>query len=419
VEILMDKDIDYDEETKVPGYSKFTCTRGGDVYSYMTGVRKIVSQNDRSGYNHVSVTSDSGKRSRVGTHRVVAMTYLPNPLNLPFVNHKDGNRRNNIDNNLEWITPSDNTKHSHQVLGARTTTRKVVHATLDGTLIAEYDSIIYASSQTGVGITLICSICRGTRIKYQGTTWHYAENFKGQPVAIKKTRAAIVRRYDKNMKLLEETNGVNLTAKAIKADPASITRAARNNTLFRGFYWKCEIYKPQVKVVKEDVASKTWKKLPEFPLYRISRDGSAIYSERSKINMNLVVIDGYSIAKIRNKSGKTKVMRMHRLVALAYIPNPKRLPVVNHKNGNKLDNSVENLEWCSYTHNALHAYASGLKTPPYRRIYLLSDDSSEILEEYKSLKEAVQNAQFGLTKMRRILKGDITIEGENYTYAPR
>ena len=56
-----------------------------------------------------------------------------------------------------------------------------------------------------------------------------------------------------------------------------------------------------------------------------------------------------------------KPFRVHRLVAQAYIPNPENYPIINHINGIRNDNRVENIEWCNYSHNAKHARAIGLQ----------------------------------------------------------
>lgn len=66
--------------------------------------------------------------------------------------------------------------------------------------------------------------------------------------------------------------------------------------------------------------------------------------------------DGYLLVSL-HKNGKVKAGKVHRLVAQAFIPNPDKLPQVNHKNENKQDNRVSNLEWCSAKYNI--NYGSG------------------------------------------------------------
>lgn len=60
------------------------------------------------------------------------------------------------------------------------------------------------------------------------------------------------------------------------------------------------------------------------------------------------------------KDGVHSVIRLHRVVAQAFLDNPDNLPQINHKDGNKTNNAVSNLEWCTASYNQLHAYKTGL-----------------------------------------------------------
>ena len=72
---------------------------------------------------------------------------------------------------------------------------------------------------------------------------------------------------------------------------------------------------------------------------------------------------GYLYAMIQLSNGKQKNCRVHRLVAEHFLPNPDNMEEVNHKDGNKENNHVGNLEWCTRSHNVQHSYDTGLKHP--------------------------------------------------------
>ena len=104
-----------------------------------------------------------------------------------------------------------------------------------------------------------------------------------------------------------------------------------------------------------------------FEGYTISTSGE-VYSHFSNKVLSLSEDkNGYLIVTLSGKgvsnpkAGRTK--KVHRLVAEAFIPNPKNLPQVNHKDGDKRHNSVENLEWCTGLENNRHAIKTGLRDP--------------------------------------------------------
>lgn len=65
--------------------------------------------------------------------------------------------------------------------------------------------------------------------------------------------------------------------------------------------------------------------------------------------------------------GIRQTFSVHRLVAVAFLPNPNKHPVVNHINHNHLDNRASNLEWCTYSHNTKHAIAAGRMDHVYKQ----------------------------------------------------
>ena len=134
---------------------------------------------DHKGYKVVSLYNDNGYRKTIKVHRLVAMAFLPNPNNLPEVNHKDEDKTNNCVDNLEWCTCEYNilygTKIERTAMANRcclTTSKKIYSVDFDGN-IEHFDSIGDASRITGLAHNNIVRALKG-RCKTCGRKkWYY------------------------------------------------------------------------------------------------------------------------------------------------------------------------------------------------------------------------------------------------------
>jgi hypothetical protein len=103
-----------------------------------------------------------------------------------------------------------------------------------------------------------------------------------------------------------------------------------------------------------------FKSIPNHPNYEAS-DTGIIRNKTTKRHLKgKIDMYGYHAVVIKNVYNKKKYPTVHRLVALTFIDNINNYPQVNHIDGNKLNNNIENLEWCTAQHNVQHAYATGL-----------------------------------------------------------
>lgn len=103
--------------------------------------------------------------------------------------------------------------------------------------------------------------------------------------------------------------------------------------------------------------------------------------------------------------GKRKYIRVHRLVAETFIPNPNNFPMVNHKDGNKLNNRVDNLEWCTNSYNTQQAYNSGLYKSTYRCGVLAKNKLTGELKEFVSIRSCAESLNINRKTLTGILKG--------------
>lgn len=119
--------------------------------------------------------------------------------------------------------------------------------------------------------------------------------------------------------------------------------------------------------------------------YIITKDG-AVYNIETEYKLKDFTIsaNGYHAINIGlGKRGYYKTCTIHRLLGRAYIPNPNKKKVINHIDGDKLNNSLDNLEWCTYSENNIHAFRTGLKKPTKPIIGEASNLSSHTEDEVR------------------------------------
>jgi hypothetical protein len=122
------------------------------------------------------------------------------------------------------------------------------------------------------------------------------------------------------------------------------------------------MYIPYIRYMEE-----TWKPIVGFEgLYEISSFGRVKSLIKRGSYRELIkrtgrdISTGYHTVQL-TKGNKPRDYRIHRLVALAHLENPNNYPVVNHLDGNKSNNRLDNLEWTTYSKNTLHSYSLGLQ----------------------------------------------------------
>ena len=148
--------------------------------------------------------------------------------------------------------------------------------------------------------------------------------------------------------------------------------------------------------------------------YIITINGD-IYNKHGRQMKSRVNKYGYKLINLVNDAGIRKAVAVHRLVALTYLNKIVSKPIVNHINGDKQDNRVSNLEWCTYRENTLHAQSIGKMPKATVKVATRYEPGKPVQcsngKVYKSLQAAVEAGD--ATSARGIYS---VIKGEQKTH---
>lgn len=196
------------EEWKIiEKYPDYMISNLGNVKSLKYGKERMLKQKiNKNGYCNIAICKD-GKQKTYLVHRIVATHFLPNPNNLPQVNHRDENKQNNCVENLEFCTHQYNNtygtrleKCSKSMIGKNkgkiSHHKYIVQLSLNDIPIEVYSSLSDASRKTKTNKGKICECCKGTRNKTNNYKFKYLSD-----IQLLNTTLTITTRIDKVKKV--------------------------------------------------------------------------------------------------------------------------------------------------------------------------------------------------------------------------
>jgi hypothetical protein len=294
----------------------------------------------KGGYYHISLRNEI-KRKNLKVHRLVAFAFIENHENKSDVNHIDKNKLNNNISNLNWMTRKENNIHRCQGIKISSNKNKQVLRIDNNTneVLEKYNSI----EQAGI--------------------WAFENGYTKTP-------------HNGRNAIGNCVTGLSKLAYKFRWEYENKYQDLDNEI------WKEVILEEPIKIDKKYFVSN----LGRF------KNSSGMIMENYKVNEN-----GYIRIYIYNKT-----YALHRLIAAAFIENPDNKEQVNHIDGVKLNNSLENLEWVTNTENQIHKFKTGLADKSKRKIIQYDLEMNE-LNRFNSIVEASQSLKIGLGGIKAVL----------------
>jgi hypothetical protein len=296
------------------------------------------------GYYHISLKNNNCSKS-LKVHRLVALAFIENPENKKTVNHKNKNKLDNTVSNLEWATMEEQAKHKSIGLIYKSNKNKHINRLdkITGEILQNYNSI----EDAGI--------------------WAF-----------------------ENKLTCNSHNGRNAIGNCING----LSKSAY------GFRWE---------YIDNSLDDEEWREINKNKLFKIEiitdkkyyvsnlgrfKNSCGTIMNNYKVNEN-----GYIRVYIYNKT-----FALHRLVALTFLENPENKKTVNHKDGNKLNNSIDNLEFATVKEQQIHKFEIGLGNNFTRKIKQY-DLEGKFIQEFNSIVDASKKMGVNKSNIRGVLIG--------------
>ena len=204
-----------------------------------------------NGYLYITIAEEPGKFRPRRLHRVIAETFIPNPLNLPQINHINEDKTDNRVCNLEWCTAEYNTFYGHRIEKFAKSNRNnpalskgVNQYDLEGNYLRNFPSAAEASRYLGRDCVAACRIGQCCRHLFKtgnsayGYLWEFSsEDNIGRPIEKLQTKGFPVYQYSIDRQFIKRWDTVKEAVEVLNLNYSSICRAYTHGTICGGFRW--------------------------------------------------------------------------------------------------------------------------------------------------------------------------------------
>lgn len=354
---------------KIPNFKQCKVTTCGQVYSVkLKRFRKLQVRNGHHVFGIVNRKTNYERTFKLD--KLVIQTFNPHDdhIHRPII-HIDGNTLNNNLNNLKWGTKCNLQKNEPQEMTCNC--KKCEFVKING-----YSN--YLISKCGTIYSLSRHIIKSQYINMCGYySTSLSVNNKSKTCSVHKLVAQTFIDNPNNYKIVNHKDGNKLNNHTTNLEWCTY----KQNT--QHAYELDLIEHKKISPILPIPESK-WKIIDDFDNYSVSNKGQVKNIQTEKI-LTPIMNSGYYTVHLYG-SNINKRLRIHRLVAINFINNPNNYKIVNHKDGNKLNNCIENLEWCTHKQNIQHAHDTHLIRTKKAVIQLSLDGKT--LNRFDSIREA-------------------------------
>jgi hypothetical protein len=193
-----------------------------------------------------------------------------------------------------------------------------------------------------------------------------------------------IQQFSLNNELIKEWNSLDEITKELKYNGSHISNnyLGKKKTAY-GFIWKNLSIITDLTDFKEIIMDDNKK----YSNYKINKKGIII--NKNNMIMNYNINNGYYILELKADDNTYKTLKVHRLVALTFLENPNVYDIVNHIDENRLNNNIENLQWCNHKQNISHSQG--------KKVNQINIETNKIIKTFNTVNDAYRelNKNYG------------------------